>query len=244
MHIAAAHRFLHDAQVSDAIKSHLEDSVNLGAFLLGNVAPDARVSGGLDRAQTHFFEYAAKVDQRPEDALFAAHPEPKTANGQRRAFVAGYLAHLAMDVVWAEDLLYPYFYYQEDWGDRWIRFNMLHVLLCYLDARDYRQWGEHYPQALATARPHEWVSFLSDEDICIWRDVIAEQICSGCENQTLEVLGRRVKIGKEGLREILENPNRMQAELWDYVPQMAVAQVEVNMYDAMVTQIVSYLSNS
>lgn len=242
MHLAAVHRFLHDPSVPDEICQTLSQEGQLGAFLLGNVAPDARVSGGHSRAKTHFFEYGAKIQPRASENLFAAHPELKLARDQQRSFVAGYLAHLAMDEVWAETLLYPYFYLQQ-WGDQMTRFIMLHVLLCYLDERDYRQWDESYAVALQNAQPQAWLPFLPDSDLCEWRDVIARQICAGCQSETVAILGTRVPIKAQGLRAILENPTRMQAELWDHVPLSAVHVVEEAMYRAMVKSTVEYMDN-
>ena len=169
-----------------------------------------------------FFEYAAKIEPNAPDAMLSAHPTLRNANGDQRAFVAGYVAHLAMDMVWAEDMLFPYFYQRDDWADEITRYNMLHVLLCHLDARDFRQWLPHFPDELAAAQPSNWLPFLSDSDLAQWRDLIANQICSTCDSQTVVVLGKRVRIGAEGLRSILDDPAKMQSEVWDYVPLAAV----------------------
>ena len=241
MHLRAAHRFLHDADVPQSLRDELGSASHLGAFLLGNVAPDARVSGGLSRSETHFFEYAAKIEPNAPNAMLEAHPSLENAQGEQRAFVAGYLAHVAMDVVWAEDMLFPNFYDRHDWADEITRYNMLHVLLCHLDARDYKQWDASFPDELAAARPDGWLPFLSDDDLAKWRDLVAEQICASCESQTVEVLGKRVRIGAEGLRDILDDPAKMQSEVWDYVPMTAIKQTEDHMYRAMVAQIMQYM---
>jgi len=239
MHLRAAHRFLNDPAVSVAQQKRL--NAELGAFLLGNVAPDARVSGGMERADTHFFEYRPKITPPAQDAMLAAHPQLKTAQGAQRAFVAGYLAHLAMDVVWAEEMLFPYFYFK-DWADQATRYVMLHVLLCYLDERDYRQWDEQgFAEALADAQPQGWAPFLSDTDLSAWQHIIATQIGAGCASQTIPILGARVTIGAAGLQSLLDNPARMQAELWQHVPPEAVAQVEARMYAEMLTTLLNYL---
>jgi hypothetical protein len=195
----------------------------------------------LSRGDTHFFEYAAKIEPNACDAMIEAHPSLVSARDEQRAFVAGYLAHLAMDVAWAEDMLFPYFYDRHDWADEITRYNMLHVLLCHLDARDFRQWDESFPDELAAANPDGWLPFLSDNDLAKWRDLVAEQICASCESKTVEVLGKRVRIGAEGLQNILDDPARMQSEVWDYVPLTVVREVEEHMYRAMVAQIMRYM---
>lgn len=239
MHLHAAHRFLSDESVSAAVRQFL--SAHLGAFLLGNIAPDARVSGGLDRANTHFFDYGPKIEPHAVDAMLAAYPELKFAKEDRRAFIAGYIAHLAMDVVWAEGMLYMYFYKRKDWADGRTRFNMLHVLLCYLDARDYRQWPEEFSAALESAQPHDWIPVIPDNALAAWRNLIAYQICAECDSQTVPLLGGRVDIGEAGLRDILGNGQRMEDELWHYVPPGVVADIEGQMYDAMKTWVEKYM---
>lgn len=244
MHIAAAHRFLTDEAVNAKQREFLSDPAQLGAFLLGNVAPDARVSGSLDRSATHFFEYAAQIQPHAVNAMLSQHPElsyHNTADAQR-AFIAGYIAHLAMDVTWSEAMLYPHFYKRPDWADPQVRYIMLHVLLCHLDERDYRQWPSDYASALASSAPHHWTAFLPDADLTLWRDLIALQICADCASQTLEILGGRVTIGQAGLADILNDTERMQAELWDYVPLEVVSEVEAAMYSAMVAQVDAYFN--
>lgn len=236
MHLNAAHRWLQEApaEAQAAIMSHL------GAFLLGNVAPDARVSTGLSREETHFFEYAAKIEPPAKDAMFEAHPTLETAVGEQRAFVAGYIAHLAMDVVWAESMLYPNFY-KKDWLTPAMRFVHLHVLLLQLDERDYGQWPDTFAPALANAQPDHWLPFLGDADLIEWRNIIADQILPGKHSKSIEVLGTRVSVGEAGLREILADEARIQDELWANVPQGLVESVEQQMFAAMRRDLLNYL---
>lgn len=240
MHLHAAARFLQD----DSIAFEQRDFLNthLGAFLLGNIAPDARVSGGINRADTHFFEYGEKVTPHAVTAMLTLHPDLKTAQNSHRAFIAGYTAHLAMDVVWAETMLYQHFYKRQDWADSRVRFNMLHVLLCYLDGRDYQQWPENFYDQLHAAQPDHWIPEISDVGLAEWRDLIAHQICPVCQSKTIPLLGTRVDIGESGLRAILESDTRMEQELWRYVPKTVVQSVEIQMYDAMKFWVENYLS--
>jgi hypothetical protein len=239
MHIRAAHRFLNDPGVPPEIRAELSQEKLLGPFLLGNVAADARVSGGLARTDTHFYDYGKKIIRPPGQNMLERHPELRIAVGEQRALVAGYIGHLAMDMVWSNDMLSPHFYARH-WANEAIRFIMLHVLLCDLDARDYRQWPESFWESLIHAEPHHWLPFLSDSDLRTWRDLIADQFCVGCESQTLAILGKRVTIGEEGLRALLDDPAQMQTELWDHIPPALVAEVEIAMYDAMREQVLNY----
>ncbi len=236
MHIRAAHRYLTDEAVPLAVREAL--SAHLGPFLFGNVAPDARVSGGLARGQTHFFEYQLPIPA-PAENLFAAHPELRQAEGAQRAFVAGYIAHLAMDAVWARDMLFGHFYHQ-DWESRDHGFTMLHVLLCALDAEAEGEWPAHYGPALAHAQPDDWLPFISDEGLAAWRDVIGRQVVPGGHSETVDVLGGRVSIGAAGIRDLLADEGRMAAEIWRRVPRPFIAQVEETMYAAMRQTVTEY----
>ncbi len=240
MHIRAAHRFLTDSEVAPNIRAFLTQPAHLGPFLFGNVAPDARVSGGVARGETHFFEYQLPITP-PQETLFAEHPSLRHAAGAQRAFVAGYIAHLAMDAVWAEDMLFAHFYHQ-DWESREHGYIMLHVLLCALDAEAEGQWPPQYGVALAEAEPADWLPFMSDEALAAWREVIGRQVRPGGHSETIEVLGQRVPIGPAGVRDILNDAERMQHEIWRRVPPSLIADIREKMYAAMREVVSDYLT--
>ena len=75
MHLAFAKRLISDKTLPGSAHALLEAS--WGAFLLGSIAPDARVSSGLERSQTHFFEYLPKIDPPPVDVMLTRHAELK-----------------------------------------------------------------------------------------------------------------------------------------------------------------------
>src|SRR5438876_11109177 len=111
MHIAFAQRMIADPIVPDSVRATLH--ADWGAFLLGSIAPDARVSSGIERANTHFFEYQPVVEPSAISAMFSRFPElthPALSDATHAAFVAGYAGHLVMDQVWCTDFLFPVFY--------------------------------------------------------------------------------------------------------------------------------------
>ena len=63
MHMALARRLIADPSLPTTIRDLVQSA--WGAFLLGSIAPDARISSGLDRANTHFFEYQPVIDPPP-----------------------------------------------------------------------------------------------------------------------------------------------------------------------------------
>ena len=70
-------------------------------FCVGAVAPDARDRTETGRAATHFFEFREPPTWgRATAELFAAEPalaRPDAVSDEQAAYVAGYLAHLAVD---------------------------------------------------------------------------------------------------------------------------------------------------
>jgi hypothetical protein len=78
MHMALAHRMSIDPLVPTDIRSALQS--HWGAFLLGQIAPDARVSSGLQRAQTHFFDYGPVIDPPATRAMLTKHPDLRCAH--------------------------------------------------------------------------------------------------------------------------------------------------------------------
>ncbi|MCY3911801.1 MAG: zinc dependent phospholipase C family protein [Chloroflexi bacterium] len=72
-------------------------------FCVGAVAPDARERTSTGRAATHYFEFREPSTWgRATAELFAARPalaRPDAVSDAQAAYVAGYLAHLAVDEV-------------------------------------------------------------------------------------------------------------------------------------------------
>src|SRR5262245_53645099 len=110
MHMALAHRLLHDSEIPENLRSII--GMEWGAFLLGSIAPDARVTSGTQRSESHFFEYQPVVDPPPIEAMLNKYPSLRSrmlTNQQHIAFITGYAAHLKMDEVWCTEMLFPVF---------------------------------------------------------------------------------------------------------------------------------------
>lgn len=237
--MVAAERLINDPQFPHAnfVQAHW------GEFLLGCISPDAHHKGSLTREDTHFFAYRPKVEPHAVPAMLAAHPNLTNGaiqNEAQRAFVAGYLSHLEMDEVWCEDMLFPEFI-NGTWPARETSHFMLHVLLGWMDARDYLKLGQFHQTALAEATPHRWLEFFPDEALIGWRDIVANQIQPIGTSQTVEILGKRIPQGIDGLHTILQSPERLDAELWVQITPEKMAAVEATMYQRMRQAVTDYL---
>lgn len=238
-HLAVAQRLLVDTEIPQPLRDLLNEQ--RGAFLLGNVAADARVEWSLTRDETHFYSYDHNITERPWQVMLRVHPDLSHAHDDaHRAFLAGYAAHLSIDEGWTQDMLIPYFA-QSRWGTRDLRFLMLHIVLIYMDERDYGALAPWQHDTLLEAHPDGWLPFLTSDMLISWRDLIARQITGAGTSKTLEILGERVNKTPAELRAILDSPEQMQQDLWANIPQTALAEVEAKMYVHARTQMVSYL---
>lgn len=244
MHLAFAERVIADPALPDAMRTLLTAPDSWGAFLLGNIAPDARVSSGMRRADTHFFEYVPTIAVPPITEMLTRFPalnRDQLHDNARIAFVAGYGAHLAMDEIWCTDLLFPHF--MNGWEDKTLSFHMLHMLLASIDARDYQALPRvsQYP-ALATAQLHDWLPFMADNALIEWRDLIADQIAPEGTSSTVTILSQRIAMMPETMAAFIADPMQMADSLWRQVPPEVVASVEQAMYDRARGVLLTYLA--
>jgi hypothetical protein len=242
MHMAVAHRLRDDTSVSSAVRERI--AAHWGAFLLGNIAADARVSSGLQRRDTHFFDYQPVLKPSPHTVMLATHPELRfsaVSNAARQVFIAGYCAHLAMDEVWCTDMLYPLF---DDWGSPRLRFEMLHMLLGALDERDYLALPRSDFEPLYNTQPENWLPFMTDADLIGWRNVVAEQIAPGASSRTFEIFSGRIQRSVADLAAFIHDEEEMQRNLWANVSRQAIRQVEASMYAHARHVLVDYFADA
>jgi hypothetical protein len=236
MHLALAERLIADPALPAAAREAITSA--WGAFLLGSVAPDARVTGGMERQATHFFAYGPVIDPPPAVAMLREFPAlayDQVDAPARAAFIAGYAAHLAMDETWCTDMLFPRFLI--DWATERERWLLLHMLLAILDERDRQALPAAQHVALCAALPTDWLPFVADADLIVWRDVVAAQLAPGAASRTLEILGGRVGLGVDEMNAYLADLARMSV-LWAHLPLADVGAIEARMY-ANVLQTVS-----
>jgi len=244
MHLAFAQRVIDDPVLPATIRAFLTSPENWGAFLLGSIAPDARVSSGIKRVDTHFYEYTPQIVTPPFTVMlgqFSQLNRDQLSAEAHIAFVAGYGAHLAMDEIWCVELLFPYF--MRRWDDQFTSFHMLHMLLASLDARDYDSLPkqDHYP-AIVNAQPNDWLPFIPDDALIEWRDLIVGQLAPGAASSTVEILSRRIDMPPEEMHRFISSPEQMAQNLWRNVPPSTIAAVEQSMYDRARAVLLTYLS--
>ncbi len=241
-HLAVAQRLFTDPTLPEAFRTLL--MAERGAFLLGNVAADARVGAGTPREVTHFYAYGQPLDEAPWRVMLRQYPMLWTPHSaSQRAFVAGYVAHLCMDEIWSKEMVGPHFAARE-WGDRMFRFYMLHIILIYMDERDFAQLEHWQPEHLQRAQPDNWLPFIPDDDLRRWQLLIYDQIKPEGSSQTLEIFGDRIARTPQEMRAFLDSGEDMQRGLWDHIPRTTLAEIEGHMYAHARTEMLCYLDSA
>lgn len=236
-HLATAARILNDARVPPSLHAAL--MVEKGAFLLGNIAADARVSSGIERAQTHFYSFDRPITEHPWRVMLARFPQlTRPTSMAQRVFLAGYVAHLAMDEVWSVRIVRPYFG-EGAWGTPAQRFLLLNALLVRMDLRDYAALADWQRLALLEASPHGWLPFMTDMDLAGWRDFVGAQLPPDGESQTLAVIGERIGYQPAALQALVASADAMTL-LWDNVPEVVVTQAERAMREQSLLDMLTY----
>ena len=168
-HLASA-RLLADRLVHSSIDA------DRGSYYVGSTAPDIRVITRLERSRYHFFELDEFEGQDSITRMFEEHPQLQDTvklDAATRAFMAGYLTHLAMDEDYIERV-YRQHFAAAIWGDD-PRGNALDRILQYeLDRRE----REDVPamaeirEVLAHCTAEADVAFIARDTLGQWLDVV------------------------------------------------------------------------
>ena len=239
-HLHIAQRLLNDPAVPRAQHDLLQ--ADAPAFLLGGIAADQRTESG-DREDTHFYRYDKTMTDHPWRLMLAQNPalaHPRDA--AHRAFVAGYVAHLAADEFWSLHMLRPHFA-NAAWGENARqRFYVLHYLLAWMDERDAGLIDPDTVQHLVLAQPDAWLAFLDDGRLDEWRDYIAGQMSAGSE--TSAILSGRIQEEVSSFDQHLHDEAWMTQQLWQPLTPETVTQTEADMYDFSREQMLVYLDET
>ena len=192
-----------------------------GAFLFGNTAPDVQTLSGAARSATHFFDMPVTQTPRAVLSLLQAHPQLAALGlfPAQRAFVAGYLAHLALDELWLREIFQPVFGPEAGWETFGERLFLHNVLRTYLDERDRPTLPAGTAALLAAAEPAGWLPFASDTDLCSWRNFLVQQLQPGAPAQTVAVFAQRMGRTPQEFEALLGSPAELQARIFSRISE-------------------------
>ena len=241
-HLVIAGDVLADPALASTVRAHL--AAARGAFLFGTIAPDVQSVSKQPREATHFFTLPPANAQPAPRVMLAAHPMLARAQelpAVQAAFIAGYLAHLALDELWIANVFGPHFGLTAEWGTFRERLLIHNVLRTWLDQRDQNRLNGSLSATLAQVEPRDWLPFVTDEHLRAWRDEIAAELQPGSEIRTVEVFAERLHVPSAEFRRMLESPEEMQRRVFSHLSPGCVDQFYADARTVSVRWIAEYL---
>ncbi len=241
-HLVLAQKLLNDDVLPGALRLRLQ--AQRSAFMFGHTAPDVQTVSGQLREATHFFVIPWAHEPRPHRAMFALHPHlglPWKRPTAQAAFIAGYICHLWLDVLWVRDIYLPGFGPDASWGAHLRERHLYHnILRAWCDQRDQSQLNGSIGQALAAATPLDWLPFTADRYLIQWRNVLAPQFQPGAKLRTVEVFAGRGRVSQEKFHEVLAAPEQMERYIFAHAPHERIEKFYRDGYEQMAELIVEY----
>jgi len=213
------------------------------AFFLGNTAPDVQTVSGQDRRATHFFDVPIAYESESAwERMLLYFPElacRKQLRPDQAAFIAGYICHLLADWHWVLKIYMPYFYSPVIWETHTQQSYMHNVLRTHLDQQLFPSLNPHMGLFLQSLKPDHWLPFVRDEHLVEWKEILADQLTSGGEAKTSQIFAERLGLPVEKFYAFISSPQRLQDELYAYVP----ATIEIRYHQQIIWESVRQLNH-
>ncbi len=217
------------------------------AFYLGNVAADFQTICDIPREEAHFYQLPPAEGVEAHKVMLERYPQlahPEAMRPGHAVFIAGYRAHLLLDLRWYWDVLMPYFVEAKGWSaDHRQRFLVHNTLLTYLDGEARASLPEDAGETLAAAEPKHWLPFASDGDLIRWRDMLVRQLQPGATRETVAIYAERMNMRPDEFAARLADPAWMEAQVFRKVPLEAVEAVLEEGLVESVGLVTDYLRN-
>lgn len=244
-HLAIADQLLHDSTLPGSIRDRLIDQ--RGAFLFGNTAPDVQTVSGQLREATHFFDIPLRSNRLAHLKMFELYPALAHARSippAQAAFMAGYICHLLLDILWIRDIYQPGFGPSAQWATSHERSIYHNILRAWCDQTDQRALNGDTGSILATVQPDRWLPFTFDRYLVDWRNVLVDQFQPGASIRTIEVFAARNNVSPAEFQRVLASPLEMEAHIFAHSSQQAIESFYRQGHDQMAGLIVEYLGGA
>jgi hypothetical protein len=215
------------------------------AFYLGHVAPDVNAISTVSRAASHFYDLPPIPEYEAYEMMLQQYPQLRhnaDLPPAQAVFVAGYMAHLYLDLVWLRQIVLPYFYHGEEMGSRAYR-RMIHfALLTYLDMQAETRLAPETRTVLAAAVPQHWLPFIADDILIRWRDVLLPQLVPDAASRTVEIYAGRLGIPVAEFGRQMRDEEWLAQNLFRNVPVDTISEILQNSIDTACDLVQEYLS--
>jgi hypothetical protein len=223
-HLSIAEDLLRNGSLPAGARAFLH--AQRSAFLFGNTAPDVQTITGQARFETHFFKLPIREAARPAwDLMLESNPgleAAPTLPPAQAAFVAGYLCHLQADWFWVLKIFAPVFGPTCSWRSFRHRLYLHNVLRAYLDQKILPGLPSDEGGIVGQAEPSDWLPFVQDNSLCIWRDFLAQQLQPGSVVQTVEVFASRQGIPVEKYQRMLDSDELLDEEIFSRISRQVL----------------------
>jgi hypothetical protein len=116
------------------------------------------------------------------------------------------------------------------------------VLRAYLDAQVLPTLSPATPKHLGDSQPDQWLPFVKDQYLRMWRDYLARQLAPGAAIETIEVFASRQGISPTEFQNLLDSEDRMEQEIFIHLPSGVLSAYRERVVDAGIHLLISYLS--
>jgi hypothetical protein len=243
-HIIIAEQLLRDSTLPTGVRDRLFDQ--RAAFLFGNTAPDVQVISHQPREATHFFQIPFGATPQPHHTLFNAFPalaHARSLPAAHAAFIAGYICHLWLDIIWVRDIYLPAFGPDARWDTMRDRLLFHNILRAWCDQNDQRQLNGDTGVVLAAAQPRKWLPFTADAYLREWRDLLTAQFQPGATIRTVEVFAARNRVAPEEFHRVLDSPAELDRLIFAHASPEKIKAFYRAGHDEMAELIVEYFSD-
>lgn len=220
----------------------------LSALLLGGITPDARAIARISRESTHFYDIPMAPDDLPAHIrMLETHPDLCTIDPDQRplhaAFVAGYVAHLVMDVVWLDHIVMDGLFIDGmPWGihhPNWLRYSLLMTRMEY-DAD--RALPRSYFSKVREVDPDRWLPFMPDRFIRKWRKVVADRVEEGGARLVSTHFSRTNHMSTDELESMVLDDEQMDRVVHDQIPRRQMDDFYEETYRRTEEAVLDYLA--
>ncbi len=244
------HIYLADQVAEQLDRAYVFD--HLGAYYLGSTAPDIRAMTRWPREQTHFAPLSVEEVGTGTQTMFRMHPElQEDMSPASRAFLAGYICHLASDEVWITSVFRPHFDTAE--GSR-LTDDQVEANI-WDRAMQLDMDRQALPRISGDCHPEQWLS-CSDYNVSMpffgegllgeWKDRVGRfQIWEFTWERLKGALNRLYRDDGDVQRTVeqfLEGMPRNMEELYEKVPEANVSAYQERALAATITQVREFVS--
>ncbi|MCI0901191.1 MAG: zinc dependent phospholipase C family protein [Chloroflexi bacterium] len=239
------HIYLADQVAEQLDRSYVFD--HLGSYYLGSTAPDIRAMTKWPREQTHFAPLSVEEVGTGTKAMFRMHPElQEDMSPASRAFLAGYVGHLAADEVWITSVFRPYFDTAEDsrLTDDQIEANIWdRAMQLDLDRQALPQInGDSHPEKWLACSEHDvTMPFFEDGLLAEWKDRVGRfQVWEFTWDRLKGALNRLYRDDEDVQRTVekfLEGMPRSLEQVYEKVPEAEVSAYQERALAATIAQV-------